>query len=200
MKLKKYFWELIRILIRGKMIVFYPTLRCNLKCPYCALTLIDGNKPEYPEIDVNGWKQIIDKEKPSVILISGGEPGLYSGLSNIINYAVKCKCLIRILTNLTEIDEFVKINYTWRVIFTATYHEIGSLVRFIRNYNILKKRFHITIRELIPKNAKLKPVYFYNARPAYIENEINELRSKRYTPDGTIYNSCEEMIRKKNLY
>lgn len=61
------------------MIVFYPTLRCNLKCPYCALTLIDGNKPEYPEIDVNGWKQIIDKEKPSVILISVESRGFIVG-------------------------------------------------------------------------------------------------------------------------
>ncbi len=41
-KLKKYLWELAKILKKGNAIAMKPTMRCNIKCPYCAANMTHG--------------------------------------------------------------------------------------------------------------------------------------------------------------
>lgn len=68
-------------------VIWFPTLRCPLKCSYCnsrSLPVITHGL----ERTVKQWSDIFD-EMPypiDMMTISGGEPGLYDGISEIIDH------------------------------------------------------------------------------------------------------------------
>jgi organic radical activating enzyme len=136
--------------------------------------------PPYKEMPPEYWMKVIKRVKPDLITFTGGEPGLYGGLANVVNYAVRQGILIQILSNLTHLDEFYKIEPTWRVYFIHTLHPGQSLY----GYNEMSKDFHVTLRILKANPNKSKH-----------ERQLIEWKDTKYrlmyAPDGTLYDSCD---------
>ena len=186
--MRKYLWELCKLLKGKRYIAIKATIICNLKCDYCSV--VNANKyydvdyptpPKYEEMPPLFWMKVIKRVKPDLITFTGGEPGLYKGLSDIVNYAVKEKCLVQILSNLTVLDEFRKITPTWRVYFIHTTHPNTSL----KGYNEMSKLFHVTkrvLKEKLIRNSKHERQLI-----AWKDTQYRLM----YAPDGTLYDSCD---------
>lgn len=100
----------------------YLTLRCTMKCPYCAV--YGGSDPavygRYPELSAVEWLQIIKKVGRDVIL-SGGEPFLHKGLPEIVA-GIPEELIVRIYTNLSiNPGEFINVVQR-RTGFLVSYH------------------------------------------------------------------------------
>lgn len=193
MKIKKIRWELAKKLKKGQPLTIKPTMICNLNCPYCAASFEKGRLPRYKQHDYKYWiKKITGLKGINQIGVSGGEPGLYKNFHKLINHLTEKGYVILIFTNLTTISEFEKINKTWRVRFIASYHEGASLEEWLYNYNRLKDKFHIIIRELRKKD---------DDRPGVIPgSQINELFDTspedygwQFAPNGTEYYNCKQV-------
>ena len=91
------------------------TRRCNLRCDYCSIVKDYPGMPEiYPnmkyykehELSVNEWIQILSmlkKNNPNIFLIFyGGEPFLYDGLSELIQFCHKENLHYTIISNNTK--------------------------------------------------------------------------------------------------
>ena len=181
-------WELSKLLKGKRYIAIKATIICNLKCDYCSV--INAKKyydvpyptpPKYKEMSPLFWMKVIKRVKPDLITFTGGEPGLYKGLSEIVNYAVKEKCLVQILSNLTVLNEFRKIIPTWRVYFIHTVHPSASL----NGYEEISKLFHVTKRVL-----KENPEGSLKQERQLITWKDTQYRLM-YAPDGTLYDSCD---------
>jgi organic radical activating enzyme len=179
-------WELAKLLKGNRYIAIKPTIKCNLRCGYCSV--INANKyydvdyptpPPYKEMPPEYWMKVIKRVKPDLITFTGGEPGLYKGLAEVVNYAVKQGILIQILSNLTVLDEFYKIKKTWRVYFIHTVHPGAQLY----GYNLISQEFHVT-RRILRDNPILKS-----------ERQLITWKDTKYrlmyAPDGTLYDSCD---------
>ena len=189
MNLRKYLWELAKLLKRGKIIMIKPSMKCNLKCPYCSVNWHTGKPPEYDEHDYQYWIYVIMSEHPKMVAISGGEPGIYTGLHHIVNYCVANKILVQIVTNLTDIKEYVHIQHSWRVTLWATYHHASRAKSFELLYDYMSKRFHITVKEL--ESPKVFP--FSRLTPLKTEFSNTIYPYKIIAPDGRVFNSCYEI-------
>ena len=190
MRFKKYLWEFVKLFNRRQIIMIKPSMKCNLKCSYCSVNWHTGAPPEYYEYNYQYWINLIFREQPKMVAISGGEPGIYEDLHKIVNYCVSRKILVQIVTNLTCIDEYVKIKPSWRVTFWSTYHHSSSLCRYLSNYNYLKSKFYITVKEL----EKLKCLPF--SRLTKLKTEFTNTiiyPFKIFAPNGKVFYSCYEI-------
>lgn len=186
--MKKYLWEIAKLFKGKKYIAIKPTIKCNLKCTYCSV--IQASKlygvdypspPAYKEMTPEYWMKVIKRVKPDLITFTGGEPGLYKGLADIVNYAVRKGCLVQILSNLTVLDEFKKIKPSWRVYFMHTAHAHTKP----ENVKELSKTYHVTVRVL-----KDKPVKNSRHEKPIITWKDTTYRLM-YAPDGSLYDSCD---------
>ena len=186
--MKKIIWEIAKLFKGKRYIAIKATIKCNLKCTYCSVTQASKlywvdypSPPAYKEMTPEYWMKVIKRVKPDLITFTGGEPGLYKGLADIVNYAVKQGCLIQILSNLTVLDEFHKINPSWRVYFMHTQHKGTKPL----NVADISRKFHVTVRVLKDKPAKNsryeKPIITWKDTTYRL----------MYAPDGTLYDSCD---------
>ena len=76
----------------------YPTLRCNLRCPYCVNEQVGPVDKGYAAVPPGDWAEAINREGRHVVL-TGGEPFLYPGLTDLVN-AVQRHLMVRVYTNL----------------------------------------------------------------------------------------------------
>jgi glycosyltransferase involved in cell wall biosynthesis len=81
------------------MLRIYPTLRCNLRCPYCVNDHVPGGKKESPRIPGLEWAAAINRHGRHVV-ITGGEPFLLPDLVDMIN-AIDPSLIVRVYTNLS---------------------------------------------------------------------------------------------------
>ena len=172
-----------------------PTMRCNLKCPYCSVALSTGKRPEFKESTLDEWIDLLDTMDFSVLTISGGEPLLYPQIYGLLNYLKRRKCRVNMLTNLTVTR---KLPRNWKMHMTATYHRQSSLEKFKKNLKYYRKRFPVGVHELVDENNK--DIYFHNSfilandhMIRKIETEQCEDRLTVIAPDLSIYNSYIEM-------
>src|SRR5574343_183639 len=188
-KLSKYRWELAKMLKRGQVIMIKPSMKCNLKCPYCSVNWHTGKPPEYDEHNYQYWIDVIKREKPKMVAISGGEPGIYKGLHHIVNYCIENKILVQIVTNLTTIEEYRQIKPSWRVTFWSTYHHGSSELKYKNILQALKVRFYITVKELE------RPKVFSFSRMVKLSTEFTNTiyPYKIFSPDGRVFYSCYEI-------
>lgn len=74
------------------------TYRCNNNCSHCY----NARSRQYPEMSVEKWKQVIDKVwslRIPHIVFTGGEPTLFSGLKELVQYAEKKGLITGLNTN-----------------------------------------------------------------------------------------------------
>lgn len=80
------------------------TLKCNLKCTHCDIWKLKSRK----ELDKNQWMTIIDTLRDWLgtfqISFAGGEPLLYSGILEIIQYAANLGIITSIVTSGSTLD------------------------------------------------------------------------------------------------
>lgn len=193
--MKKILWEVAKLFKGKRYIAIKTTLKCNLSCTYCSVIQaskiykVDYETPPYfKEQSPEYWMKLIKKVKPDLITFSGGEPGLYKGLSDIINYAIDNHCLVQVLSNMTVIDEFLKIKPSWRVVFIHTAHK-GTKPK---NAEIIKSKFPVTIRIL-----KENPVKGSRYEKKIITSADYTFKLM-YAPDGTLYDNCDALALRSN--
>ena len=117
------------------------TLECNLSCPYC----VNRHWPEryagdsYDLLTPSAWIDIINKAGRTVVL-TGGEPFLYSGLPELVN-GIRRDLEVLVYTNLTISPEDFVSQVTRPVRFYVSYHPCGGPVApFIENLKCLAQR------------------------------------------------------------
>lgn len=78
-----------------KQVQWYPTFRCNLKCPFCISRTLP-NVQHHMELSSNDWIKIFSScpSKIGTISITGGEPSLYDGLSSVLEVVPTDKIFI----------------------------------------------------------------------------------------------------------
>ena len=83
----------------------YLTNECNLRCTHCYR--YSENEGNY-NLNIFDWKKILKELRENGIQdisLSGGEPFIFDGIYDLIDYAVdKCHMNVTILSNGTEID------------------------------------------------------------------------------------------------
>ena len=190
MRFKKYLWEFVKLFNRRQIIMIKPSMKCNLKCPYCSVNKVaGGSPPEYEEQSYVYWMNVIQWVKPKMVAISGGEPGIYKDLHKIVNFCTKNKILVQIVTNLTCIDEYDKIKPSWRVMFWSTYHHSSRVGIYLFNYLDLKRKFVIVTKEL----EKPKRLSFSRMAPLRTEFTNTIYPYKIFAPNGRVFYSCYEI-------
>lgn len=106
----------------------YPTLECNLRCPYCV-HLHNQNESvvaAYRLVSWEQWADFINKAQRHLI-ITGGEPFLYPDLVRLIN-AIEPQLKVKVYTNFSlAVDEFVA-KCRRPVTFFASYHPVSGAV------------------------------------------------------------------------
>jgi len=96
-----------------KSIILLPTARCNLNCISCNIGLRNLEKSvkqafeKKKEIGIDEWRSIVDKISffNPMISVSGGEPFLYPGTINLIEYIKKKGLYCSVSTNATTLKK-----------------------------------------------------------------------------------------------
>ncbi|MEA2014253.1 MAG: PqqD family peptide modification chaperone [Thermodesulfobacteriota bacterium] len=86
-----------------KTVFFHLTKRCNLKCPHCYLHQGDSADTDLPFPVVIGLLDALMENGGKSITLSGGEPLLYPGIKEVIEYARR-GLEVKVLTNGVLID------------------------------------------------------------------------------------------------
>ena len=99
----------------------YPTLRCNLRCPYCS-NYVEGKNciNDYIEISTEEWLHIIKKVNRNVI-ISGGEPGIYPGFPELLA-GIPRHLKVKVYSNMTFSPELITEKVKRPIDFLGSYH------------------------------------------------------------------------------
>lgn len=180
------------------------TNKCNFACVHCINYSSIKNKEEIP-IDV--VKTIIDYMYAHSILcldISGGEPLLYQGLEDVLQYGYDRNLTMSIATNGYLLrGEFLKIlkkyNVSVRVSYDGYDEESFSKIRgkglYKRVYenitNAINKGLDVTLVSVIHRDN-------FNEIECYLESasklRIKQLRIMPYVPAGRGVNSNLEIL------
>lgn len=192
--IRKVRWELAKKMRKGKIFYMKPTMVCNLKCPYCSVNKAHGRAPRFHDMHYGQWLDTIlayDKNIKQVT-ISGGEPALYTDIVPLVNSLINMRYIVLIFSNLSKIDKFLEIRKSWRLAFYSTYHNVLDLDTYLENYNILNKRFYVSVRELRPPDD-MKPVYIPWAKVKPISDKQDDDYVEIFSPDGRMFYSCQSL-------
>jgi hypothetical protein len=85
----------------------YPTLKCNLRCPFCSDGLdYDKSHMGYEPLTAEQWITILDALPGEAVVFTGGEPTLYQPLPDVINAIHQTE--IFVYTNLAyDVEKFL---------------------------------------------------------------------------------------------
>jgi hypothetical protein len=109
--------------------------------------MLTGRTPLSDELSLRSWKKIIDIFPVRVreVVISGGEPFLFSVLPRLVNYLIEKKYFVTIQTNLTLTKQVYEINASSRLLISATYHSPMRIAQFEENLNEFRALGHRVI-------------------------------------------------------
>lgn len=97
------------------------TAKCNFRCPYCYCLWHEFPSIGAPELDMVGWKAVLDKcaaDNVESILFTGGEALLRPDLFRILSYARRRlpRAELSLFTNASRLDESLILRFRrWRV-------------------------------------------------------------------------------------
>jgi hypothetical protein len=85
----------------------YPTLKCNLRCPFCSDGLdYDKSHMGYEPLTAEQWIEILDALPGHDVIFTGGEPTLYQPLPDVINAIHQTEVFV--YTNLAyDVEKFL---------------------------------------------------------------------------------------------
>ena len=127
-------------------VIWFPTYRCNLKCPQCAarkLPIFSAKEIPYTE-----WITIFKNQNIRKMTISGREPFLFKGLLDVMNTLPNCEFHIEsnLLLDMDKIIKPIKPKVT--VVGTCHFAPgTKNYNKFIKNAKLLKANgFNIGIK------------------------------------------------------
>lgn len=145
-------------------IIFIPTWRCNLRCPYCdyraeqkshGMVELNSFGKHYtigPEIPWPLWIAYLYVFKPYHLELTGGEPTLYEGLAKFLDH-LPSNCSWAMTSNtLGNVSDFESYNCrAW----TASYHFVKES-EFLKSIQTLRlKGFTVRVTMVLtPENFK----------------------------------------------
>ncbi|MFA5856479.1 MAG: radical SAM protein [Candidatus Pacearchaeota archaeon] len=126
---------------------------CNYDCPYCQIPRID-KKLKIKKIETSNIKSLFKNISNSNIILSGGEPFLFTDIIKICQLIIKNNNNLSIVTNLSSdiVYEFAdkidpkKIGNISASLHLTELKKFNSKKEFIERYNYLvKKGFHVEV-------------------------------------------------------
>ena len=151
---------------KGKIIPihaqFMPTNKCNRNCKFCSCSKRDKNL----EMDFEKSKKVIDGLKrlgcKAVTLTGGGEPSLYPKINELINYFVKKKIKVGVVTNGTVFDKvspYIFNKVTWCRISCSDYYDVDldDLFDWINCFSKVDLSFSYVVSDK-PDYGKIKKI------------------------------------------
>ena len=121
-------YGLLKRLHRGVRISLSITYRCNLKCPYCSLTMPAGKMPRAKESSLKEIQGAVEKfpYKIREVFVSGGAPELHPDFVELVNWLLDKKYFVHLFTNLMFPEVLLNIKKTKRFLITASYHHTDT--------------------------------------------------------------------------
>jgi len=180
---------------RGLSIELFLTFRCNEDCSYCNLKLATG-KIQSKESTLDQWKEFIINfpVKLKEVRLCGGEALLYKDIIPFIHWLLDRGLHVKVLTNLTDVTELMKIRRSYRFTVSATYHHHIHPKIFLSNYSYVRKRHRITVSEI--GSRKLGFSHLNALQRTIDETQPDEFR---VAPDRTMFVGDKSMIIAKSI-
>jgi len=141
-----------------KLFILAPSNKCDKDCSYCVIKQWRNNH-EYPDKvnigDLIKWLDGIPAESGDHAQITGGEPTLWEGLPELLDYFKEKKLLVSLLTNGANISAIKRYTYK-NLIVTLTRHDTpDDDFNYMKNHllpiDIVKDRLDI-VEPGKPKN------------------------------------------------
>jgi len=185
-------YGVLKRLRQGVRIYIYPTLRCNLKCKYCVNLFYNGERPTSSEISWMEWMRIISDFPVFVreVVLSGGEPMLYSQYTELANAIVSSGRFLTVYTNLM-LKKGLSVEPSVRIRLDASFHESVDSNLFLNNLQEYRKKFRVDTNE-IEKNEIRGSVV---KRKLQTKKDIKSCLERRkfcFSPDGRLCLSLGE--------
>ena len=121
----------------------YPTLRCNLSCPYCVNEQMGQVRKDHDLPPPERWAEAVNREGRHVVF-TGGEPFLYPGFPELVN-GVGRALKVRVYTNLSLDLENLLARIARPVHFYVSWHPLcRNRERFLDNLRVLAASKHFT--------------------------------------------------------
>lgn len=130
------------------IVVLWPTFRCNYSCSYCPVHTKFDFASVFPKACEKSWQQwaeALEKLPPAVIYVAGGEPFLYTGLSDLLDHLPAKHRVLGVVTNLSMPASVIrKIRRSTHL--NASFHrECVSQEAFVAKVKDLSDSFHIDV-------------------------------------------------------
>ena len=157
------------------------TDKCNLNCQYCYAN--DGSHMK--DMGLSEFKYILDKlDKAGIlsIILTGGEPLLHPNINEILDYSIRKKITVLLLTNLSMIDtldlELLKTPYfAFQISLNGVWdnerQNNKELMKTVNNYMKIKELKIPIIVTIVIDNVKINLESLFK----FLENyEITSVR------------------------
>ncbi len=89
--------ELLEQDLRGALVMFDPTYRCNMRCPFCTLPVTSRDFVEFGRI--RSVLQSLALSGARQLVLTGGEPGIVPAFPDIVATAARLGFQVSVLTN-----------------------------------------------------------------------------------------------------
>lgn len=167
------------------------TLRCDLKCPYCCVTVGGGRQAEYEELTAQEWLNIVDNfpQRVGIVILLGGEPFFRKDSVELIDGLTARGVIVKVLSNCTY-KRMLDVRRTPLVKYVITYHHHVPYDKWSPLYNQVKKHYRVQLLEFGEK-------FFPESRLLKILDESAMQYTKReyiFSPNGQLFMCMQDVF------
>jgi len=154
--------------------------------------MYNGRMPCSSTLTVEEWKDKIIKFpiKLREVVISGGEPTIYSGYTELINWLLDEGYFVVVNSNLSVFSGDIKPSYRFRIM--STYHHSANRIRWEKNYRAYAKKYRIDVDEIGQAELQYSRVKPY----CKVDEARDYVAGFYYGPDGTLNTSFWEVLKR----